>query len=76
MEAVTHNRKFDEDLDPPRFREAFTTLAATRTSWPAPPDFIGALPERKQLALTKQSIPADPERAARAIAEIAEALRA
>lgn len=74
-EAVTHNREFVEQLDAQRFRKAFVALAVTRTSWPAPRDFLDALPAREQLALAKQPIPADPARAAAAIAEIARALR-
>ena len=74
-EAVTHGKAFDEQLDADRFRKAFVTMAATRTTWPAPADFIAALPAREQLALAKQTIKADPARAAAACAEIAEAFR-
>lgn len=73
-EAVTHERVFDERLDAPRFRAAFSTLARTRTSWPAPLHFLEAMPPREQLALTKQPIKADPERAAKYMADIATAL--
>lgn len=69
-EALTDQRVWDERLDAPRFRKAFVTLAKTRTHWPAPTHFMEALPPREQLALTKQTIPADPERAAAAIAEV------
>ena len=75
-EVLTAGRVFDEQLDAPRFRKAFVTLAATRTSWPAPADFLTALPERDQLAIAKTPIKADPARAAAACAEIAAALRA
>lgn len=74
-EAVTHGRVFDEALDAPRFRSAFSTLARTRTTWPAPLHFLEAMPPREQLALTKEPIKADPARAARHMAEIATALR-
>lgn len=69
-EAVTTGRVFDRDLDTARIRRAFVTLASTRTSWPAPVHFIEALPQREQLALTKQPIPADPARAAAAVEEV------
>ena len=75
VEAVTNRRAFDEGLDAGRFRKAFVTLAMTRTSWPAPADFLAALPQREQLALTKTAIVADPARAAAACAAIAKALR-
>ncbi len=69
--AVVERSVFDEHLDAERFRKAFVTLARVRTTWPAPRDFLEALPARGQLALTKQPIKADPERAAAALAEIA-----
>lgn len=69
-EAVATGRVFDRDLDTARIRRAFVTLAGTRTSWPAPLHFIEALPQREQLALTKQPIPADPARAAAAVEEV------
>lgn len=74
-EVVAAGRVFDERLDAPRFRAAFVTLAGTRTSWPAPLHFIEAMPPREQLALTKQTIKADPARAERAMNEIARSLR-
>lgn len=75
VEAVTTGRAFDRELDTPRIRRAFVSLSATRTTWPAPAHFVDALPPREQLALTRQSNPADPERAAAAMAEIAELLK-
>ncbi|WP_458788953.1 hypothetical protein [Dyella jiangningensis] len=41
--VITNGRAFDEQRDTPRFRAAFLTLGARRT-WPAPQDFIDALP--------------------------------
>lgn len=73
-EAITDGRSFDEELDAGRFRRAFVALARTRTSWPAPHDFLTALPEREQLQLARHSVKADPERAAAAFAEIAREL--
>ena len=66
---------WDADLDAPRFRAAFRVLCSTRRAWPVPQDLIDAMPPRDQLALTKQAIPADPERAAAAIAEVTAMLR-
>lgn len=44
VEALNCNRVWDQDRDAPRFREAFRTLAANSTRWPAPVDFVAALP--------------------------------
>jgi hypothetical protein len=44
VDALNCNRVWDQDRDTPRFREAFRTLAANSTRWPAPVDFIAALP--------------------------------
>lgn len=74
VQAVTHERVFDRELDTPRFRRAFILLSATRTTWPAPLHFMEAMPKREQLALTRQHVPADPERAQAAISEIASVL--
>ena len=75
VEAVTFDNAWEEQLDAPRFRKAFTILAQTRNVWPSPKDFMDALPARDQLALTKQTIPADPARAQAALDEIARMLR-
>lgn len=74
-EAITAGKDYDERLDAPRFRAAFVKLAAIRRIWPVPADFLEALPPRDQLALTRQSVKADPARAQRAIADIARTLR-
>lgn len=73
-EVVLQGRSFEEHLDADRFRRAFVVLAGTRTSWPAPIDFLTVLPERDQLQLARESRKADPERAAAACAEIAREL--
>ncbi len=44
VEALNHNRVWDQDRDAPRFREAFRTLAANATRWPTPTEFVAALP--------------------------------
>jgi hypothetical protein len=73
--AITKGRVWEQQFDAPRFRDAFATLALTRRTWPAPADFLEALPPRAQLALTKQPIKASPERAARAYEELGNLLR-
>ena len=73
--VIANGGKFEESLDVPRFRKAFLALAG-RQEWPKPADFLTALPERDQLALCRESVKADPARAAAACAEIAAALRA
>lgn len=73
-EVIRTGRAFDEALDAPRFRKAFVTLASTRRSWPAPADFLDALPPRPEL----KSLPAkaaDPEKAKAIIAELAKAIK-
>jgi len=62
---------WDQQLDTPRFRKAFTNLIKNRRQWPSPADFMEAMPPREQLALTKQPIKASPERAAQAAQELA-----
>lgn len=60
VEALTNDRVWEREPDAPRFRKAFVKLSQVRRQWPAPADFLEALPPREQLALTKQPIPADP----------------
>lgn len=67
-EVLTTGRHWDETRDAPRIRQAFVTLAGTRRTWPAPADFLEAIPKVEPLkALTNR--PADPARAAACIAE-------
>ncbi len=44
MEALTHNRVWDESQDLPRIRSAFSTLLATSAHWPSPSKLIEAMP--------------------------------
>lgn len=37
---------WDEQLDTPRVRRAFTELSATAERWPSPAEFLRAMPER------------------------------
>lgn len=53
-EAITYGREFDEERDAPRFRAAFVRLQATCTHWPAPRDFIDALPGPKSVVQSKR----------------------
>lgn len=73
-QAMTKNRMWEQAPDAPRFREAFVTLAQTRRTWPAPADFLEALPPRKQLAITKQPIKASQAAVDKACAELAKVL--
>lgn len=59
--ALTKNRVWEQQPDAPRFRAAFVSLAQTRRQWPAPADFLEALPPREQLAITKQPITSAPD---------------
>lgn len=74
MTAITHNRVWDQHLDAPRFSEAFRTMMVSRTSWPAPKDFLEALPPRPQMEALPAKV-ADPERSQRYIDELAKELR-
>lgn len=61
VETLSDGRVWDQQLDTPRFRKAFVKLAQIRRTWPAPADFIEAMPPREQLALTKQPIVSAPD---------------
>jgi hypothetical protein len=75
-EVLVHGRVFDPSRDRPRFREAFRTLAARQRRWPAPVDFLEALPRPVQ-EKEPVAIDSDKGRAVgmRTIADIAEKLR-
>lgn len=76
IEAITDGRLWEPERDTERVRRAFVVLSRTIRRWPAPVEFIEAMPRpREQLALEKQHIPADPKRAAAAIAEVEALLR-
>lgn len=75
LEAVTEGKVFDQELDTARFKRGFAILCRDRSSWPVPSDLLEAMPPRVQLALTKQPIPASPERAEAAAAELGWLLR-
>lgn len=44
LETITHGRVFEQDRDTPRIRAAFCTIAGRNRTWPAPVDFLDALP--------------------------------
>jgi hypothetical protein len=71
IDAITDGKAWDDGRDEARIRQAFVVLSRTVRRWPAPIEFLDALPPpREQPALTKQHIPADPARAAAAISEV------
>lgn len=73
LESLCDGRAWDQQRDTPRIRAAFLALAKGRRTWPAPVDFIEAMPRlAPQRALSSKS--ADPERAKAAIAECVKAL--
>lgn len=74
IDALTDGRAWERARDEARVRRAFVVLSKTIRRWPAPVEFVEAMPRPEQPALAKQSIPADPARAAAAIAEIQQAL--
>jgi hypothetical protein len=43
LEAILHDREWDQVRDTPRVRSAFSEIIASFTHWPAPADFLGAL---------------------------------
>jgi hypothetical protein len=74
LEAITEGRIFDQELDAPRFKRAFAILCRDCRQWPLPSSLLEAMPPREQLAITKQPIKANPERAERAAQELASLL--
>ncbi|KOQ78860.1 hypothetical protein ABW45_04630 [Stenotrophomonas maltophilia] len=74
LEAITEGREFDQELDAPRFRRAFAVLCRDCRQWPLPSSLLEAMQPREQLAITKQPIKANPERAEQAARELASVL--
>jgi hypothetical protein len=73
-EALSFGRMWDEERDTPRIRAAFATLARVSRHWPAPADFLAAMPAVDTTFKALPSRASDPERAKRAIAEVASLL--
>lgn len=59
-EALTDSRLWDQDRDTARIRQAFLTMAKTRRTWPAPVDFLEAMPAFRQELLPAPRAKADP----------------
>lgn len=76
VESLTKGRVWDREADSWRIAAGFSELCATRRTWPVPRDLLDALPPRAALAITKQAIRAQPERAEAAAAELGWDLRA
>lgn len=76
LEAITSGRSWDQDRDTPRIREAFVTLARIRRQWPAPVDFLDAVPRIRVELKALPRVASDPAKIAAAIAEAQRALRA
>ena len=76
LNTLTHGRKFDEARDIQRIRDAFVILAGRCRAWPAPIDFLEALP-RIESDFVQQRIESDASREVgmRHIADLAARLR-
>ena len=74
IESTTIGRSWDQQRDSGRIRAAFSTLALTRESWPAPKHFLDALPRVEQAAIGYEVKPATPEQAAAALKKIRDML--
>jgi hypothetical protein len=75
-ETITNGRVFEEERDAPRFRAAFRTLQGRCRRWPAPADFLDALPRIESMH-PAQRIESDRSREVgmRTLAEIAAKLK-
>ena len=76
-EAIGRGKRWDEGRDAPRFREAFRSLMGRCRSWPAPIDFLEALPRIETPTTTEPRLASEGARAAgaRAIGDIAALLK-
>ena len=76
LNTLMHGRRFDEARDIQRIRDAFVILAGRCRAWPAPIDFIEALPQIESAPMP-QRIASDASREVgmRHIAELAAKLR-
>lgn len=64
MEALTHNRVWDQGRDVPRIRAAFTSLLANSSQWPSPSKFIESLPKIEDKPALPRVILSDEQRVA------------
>lgn len=74
-EAITAGRQWDQTRDTQRIREAFVTLARIRRQWPAPADFLEAMPRVRVELKALPRVTPDPARAVAAIEEARRVLR-
>jgi len=75
MDALTFDRAWDEARDKSRFRDAFLILSRTAKRWPAPAEFLEAMPRPvRDLALTHERKPANPETVAECRRKVSELL--
>ena len=44
MEALTHNRTWDQERDTVRIQQAFSTVMRTKKFWPTPAEFMECVP--------------------------------
>ncbi len=68
MEAITYGRAWDERRDAERVQAAFRTLGRTMLRWPAPAEFLDALPRippPRALSYESKPSPCPPEIAER-----------
>lgn len=70
LEALTTGRVWDQERDTARIRQAFVLLAQTQRTWPAPRDFLDALPPSPMPVLRLARPASNPEVAKKALAEI------
>ena len=70
IESTTIGRSWDKARDAGRIRAAFSTLALTRESWPAPKHFLDALPRVEQAAIGYTVKPLSPAEADARLASI------
>lgn len=70
MEAITDGRSWDEGRDMGRVQAAFRTLGRTVRRWPAPAEFLDALPRVEQTAIGYEVKPVSEEEKAANIAKL------
>lgn len=70
LDAITDGRSWDEGRDTPRVAQAFRTLARTVRRWPAPAEFLEALPPVEVVAIGYEAKPVSEEEKAANIAKL------
>jgi len=64
VEAITHNRRLEEQRDAPRIRAGFSTLLGRGGEWPAPRDLLDAMPKLQEPRLNPNRLESPGSRAA------------